>query len=95
MELPTQWLLVGGPAHGKTIWVKGGESVMWAVYDGKHIQYRRQVVLFEGEYYCIGSQARLDDDNLQYVSQTLLEAKFARRNFFSKGPGDAVEIAQP
>ncbi len=49
-----QWLLVGGPADGKTVWVKAGISVRWPGGDGKTYEYRGQNYLEGGRLYRVG-----------------------------------------
>lgn len=44
----TQWLLIGGDGHGKTLWIKGGNSVLFPM---KH-SYANQ--RYEGSEYCHG-----------------------------------------
>lgn len=43
-----QWLLVGGPAHGRTLWIKAGTSVQWGADDGT-------VYLYEGRDFAHGA----------------------------------------
>lgn len=49
-----QWLLIGGPADGKTVWVKAGTSVRWRGSDGKDYKYRGQNYLEGGRMYRVG-----------------------------------------
>lgn len=70
-----KWLLVGGPAHGKMVWVKGGGSILWALDGGGHTEYKECDVLFEGSYYRIGTQEPLNEDQQRYINETLSAMK--------------------
>jgi hypothetical protein len=35
-----QWLFVGGPADGATLWVDGGNTVIFSTDDGAKVEYR-------------------------------------------------------
>lgn len=52
-----QWLFVGGPAHGKTVWVKAGNSVRWADDDGKEHKYRGHDYRLDGKFYRVGARS--------------------------------------
>lgn len=57
-----QWLFVGGPADGRTLWVKAGKSVRMAVDDdGKECEYRGHDFLYNGRVYRVGA---LDPNDL-------------------------------
>ena len=49
MEMNIQWLLVGGPHHGVTVWIKQGSRVS---YDGTI--YHGQNYLHNGRLYRVG-----------------------------------------
>jgi hypothetical protein len=51
---PIQWLLVGGPADGKTIWIKCGASVIIRADDGD-VLYIGQNWLENGKLYRVGA----------------------------------------
>lgn len=70
-----KWLLVGGPAHGKMVWVKGGKSILWPLDGCGYAEYVGRDVLFEGVYYRIGSQEPLNEDQQRYVNETLSAMK--------------------
>lgn len=48
-----QWLLIGGPADGETVWVKAGTSVRWS--EGKDYEYRGHNYLEGGRMYRVGA----------------------------------------
>lgn len=50
----TQWLLIGGPGHGKNLWIKGGNSVLWAGTGFEQHQYDGKDYLTDGKRYRIG-----------------------------------------
>lgn len=56
MDIQCQWLFVGGPAHGKTCWVKAGKSVRWADEQGNEYDYKGYDYIFGGRRYKIGVQ---------------------------------------
>ena len=47
--MEVQWLLIGGPSHGTTVWIKSGARVLsgGAIYEGRNY-------LHNGELYRIG-----------------------------------------
>lgn len=49
-----QWLLIGGPADGKTVWIMAGRTVRWRHCDGKVYEYRGQTYLRRCRLYRIG-----------------------------------------
>lgn len=49
-----QWLLVGGPANGRTIWVKSGSSIRFPHSDGEDYLYCGENYLNDGRLYRIG-----------------------------------------
>lgn len=53
MKAPVQWLLIGGPAHGKTVMIKAGISLGWYCGDIRHT-YRGQSFRYKGALYQLG-----------------------------------------
>ena len=56
---PIQWLFVGGPADGKTMWIKHGASVRILTDDGG-VCYRGENWLENGRLYRVGALDRND-----------------------------------
>lgn len=55
MNPPIQWLLIGGPGHGKTGWVKAGANVLYPGPRGKlATRYQGENVHSEGRLYRVG-----------------------------------------
>jgi len=52
-----QWLLIGGVAHGQTMWIKCGNSVLFAGEDDKMYQYIGHGYVLDGRLYRIGALA--------------------------------------
>lgn len=50
----TQWLLIGGPAHGQTLNIKAGSQVRYPHTDGEDYLYVGQVFLLDGKPYRLG-----------------------------------------
>ena len=50
----TQWLLIGGPAHGRVLGIKGGSQVRFPHSDGEDYLYVGQTYLRDGVPYRIG-----------------------------------------
>lgn len=59
--MSAQWLLVGGPADGTTVWVKAGKSVMWPGKDGEKYLYHGHDFIDGGKLYRVGC---IDDKDL-------------------------------
>lgn len=53
-----QWLLIGGPSHGTTVWIKSGARVLsgGAIYNGQNY-------LHDGDLYRIGYIDQKDVDS--------------------------------
>jgi hypothetical protein len=51
---PIQWLLIGGPGHGKNLWVEGGNSVLYSETGFNQHQYDGKDYLTDGKLYRIG-----------------------------------------
>jgi hypothetical protein len=50
-----QWLLIGGVAHGKTLWIKGGNSVNFPIENSFAVQqYVGENYVHDGQLYRIG-----------------------------------------
>ena len=56
-----QWLFLGGPADGKTHWVKDGKYVRWAAEGAKEFEYRGHDFVYNGRVYRVGA---LDPNDL-------------------------------
>jgi hypothetical protein len=50
----THWLLIGGPAHGRILGIKGGSQVRYPGDDGEEYLYVGQTFVYEGKGYRIG-----------------------------------------
>lgn len=62
----TQWLLIGGEGHGKTLWIKGGNSVAYPIKNGCATQqYSGQNYLHDGNFYRIGLHNATPEDQAQ------------------------------
>jgi len=51
---PNQWLLVGGPADGKTVFVAQGAAVRWVGLDGLEYLYWGQDFIDRDRLYRVG-----------------------------------------
>jgi hypothetical protein len=49
-----QWLFVGGPADGATLWVDGLKTVRFATDDGAEVEYRGWDYVKDGSIYRVG-----------------------------------------
>lgn len=50
-----QWLLLGGPGHGKTVWIKAGGAVLYPGPRGKMpTRYQGENYLYNGRLYRVG-----------------------------------------
>lgn len=84
----TQWLLIGGVAHGETLWVKGGDSILYpdsnkdAAPYFSNIRYIGHRFFFNGHKYQIGC---IDEKDivLSEVCELITKTKLA--------PIDAIE----
>lgn len=54
MNQGMQWLLLGGPWNGKTLWVTAGSSVRVPHEDGEEYLYAGQNYLHDGRLYRLG-----------------------------------------
>lgn len=76
---PIEWLLIGGPAHGKKLHVKGGSQIRYPHDDGEDYLYVAQTFVHVGKSYRLGmcfseGVGRYSDDMLAtMVQQTGLE----------------------
>jgi hypothetical protein len=53
-ETDMQWLLIGGPAHGKVLNIKGGTSIRFPAEDGEDYLYCGQNYEFVDKHYRLG-----------------------------------------
>lgn len=70
---PIQWLLIGGPHHGLTLWIKHGGAVV--MFDDAGVKHRYQGVnyLENGRLYRLGA---IDQDAIDMDSaRELIQAK--------------------
>ncbi len=65
------WLLVGGPANGKIVHVKGGVTVLWQDDNGKVFEYVGRSYGLDGAVYRIGVLAEPDDSQLEFIEDKL------------------------
>jgi len=73
----TQWLLIGGEGHGKTLWIKGGTSVTYPKKRGFENQhYEGCRYLHNGKEFQLGLHNPTDDERAQ-VSALIVETKLA------------------
>ena len=64
---PIQWLMLGGPGHGKTVWIKAGGAVLYPGPRGRlPTHYQGENYLYNGRLYRIG---RCDEK----VSEALID----------------------
>lgn len=49
-----QWLLIGGPAHGKAFNIKGGSSIRYPHTDGEDYLYNGATFVLRGKDYRLG-----------------------------------------
>ena len=68
---PIQWLLIGGPFHGETVWIKQGSRVLLSgvLYDGENY-------LDQGKLYRIGLHSPSFDQRAE-VSRLIAETYLA------------------
>lgn len=54
MNQEVQWLLIGGPQHGKTIWIKSGSRVAFFTGLDEVLHYEGENRLCDGKLYRLG-----------------------------------------
>ncbi|MBX3589038.1 MAG: hypothetical protein KF796_20605 [Ramlibacter sp.] len=61
-----QWLLIGGPAHGQTLRVKGGSQIRYRHSDAEEYLYCARTFRHQGREYrlgvCYSDSKRYSDD---------------------------------
>ena len=93
-----QWLLIGGPAHGKVLNIKGGTEVLYSSdNDGaKYYSYTSRLFALEGKLYqlgiCSADTEQLDPRNIreQIRSTCLEEAESLRKETTDSAPQKSV-----
>ena len=71
---PIQWLLVGGPANGKTLWIKAGSAVRIPHENGEDYLYCGENYLNAGRLYRIGICHSEGDANMAAVPNMIEQA---------------------
>lgn len=54
MRGPVQWLLIGGPAHGKLLWIKAGAQLRYPHTDSEEYLYVAENFAHRGKQYRLG-----------------------------------------